>query len=198
MPIDPPDIEPPPKWAVTLVNAARSRNRARDPQNPVPFSHEDLIVAWKKSEGRCALSGLDFDLRIVGDGQAKRPFAPSLDRLDRHKPYHRDNVQLIVSVANFAMNAWGPEPLLELASALRRKFGERSRGRARAPSDSNLDDLATIDADLVETNIGIVNFPPRTDMRRPILDFLADGSKCSRKIENMLARRFGITDDLSP
>ena len=61
---------------------------------------------------------------LRGTATRSRPFAPSLDRIDRHKPYRRDNVRLVVSIANFAMNAWGDEPLLQLASALQRKHGD--------------------------------------------------------------------------
>jgi hypothetical protein len=105
MPIDPPDGSPPPKWARTLVNAANARNRARGSEED--FSMSDLEAAWKNCGGCCAVSGMPFDFLIVGDGQAKHPFAPSLDRIDRHKSYRRDNVRLVISIANFAMNAWG-------------------------------------------------------------------------------------------
>jgi hypothetical protein len=175
------------------VNAANSRNRARDPKNPQPFSLEDLIAAWRKSEERCAVSGLDFDLRVVGDGQARRPFAPSLDRIDRHKPYTRSNVRLVVSIANFAMNAWGEEPLRELASAVAR-VGRQCNLVSQAPCDDDLDDSAKTDADLVETSTGIVRFPPRTDLHQPILEMLARGPKSSWEIEKELARSFDLTE----
>lgn len=100
MPIDPPNNDRPPKWARELVHAANARNRARDCEEA--FSIDDLVATWKACDGCCAVSGLPFNLLIVGDGQAKRPFAPSFDRIDRHKPYQRDNVRLVVSIANFA------------------------------------------------------------------------------------------------
>src|SRR5271156_4618357 len=109
MAIDPPGAERPPKWAQVLVNAANARNRARESQEV--YSMDDLSAAWEANRGCCAISGLPFGLQVVGDGQAKRPFAPSLDRIARKKPYRRDNVRLVVSIANFAMNAWGDEPL---------------------------------------------------------------------------------------
>lgn len=191
MPIDPPTTERPPKWALVLVNAANARNRVRESQDV--YSMADLEAAWSACGGCCAVSGLPFGLQVVGDGQAKRPFAPSLDRIDRHKSYRRDNVRLVVSIANFAMNAWGDEPLLQLASAVHRKYGDRSPPARRAPSDSDLDDVATIDTELVETDHGTLSFPPRPDMHRPILDLLQHGPRSSRDIENALAERFGIT-----
>jgi Mrr restriction endonuclease-like protein len=191
MPIEPPDIDPPPKWAQTLVNAANTRNRLRAADEV--YSISDLIAAWESCSGRCAISGLPFSLHVVGDGQAKRPFAPSLDRIDRHKPYRRDNVRLVVSVANFAMNAWGAEPLLLLASAVHGKHGNRSAPAKPAPADADLDSVAAIDTELVETDVGTLAFPPRPDMHAPILDLLRRGPQPSRELESVLAERFGIT-----
>jgi hypothetical protein len=194
MPIDPPTADRPPKWAQVLVNAANARNRVRESQDV--YSMADLEAAWKTCGGCCAVSGLPFGLQVVGDGQAKRPFAPSLDRINRHKSYRRDNVRLVVSIANFAMNAWGAEPLLQLASALHRKHGDRSPSPKRTPSDSDLDNVATIDTELVETDLGTLTFPPRPDMHPPILDLLQHGPRSSRDIENALAERFGITTQM--
>jgi hypothetical protein len=156
----------------------------------------DLCAAWKKCSGCCAMSGLPFGLQVVGDGQAKRPFAPSLDRIDRHKPCQADNVRLVVSIANFAMNAWGKVPLLELASAVHEKHGDRTSKGMRTPSDGDLDDVATIDAEMVETNVGPLAFPPRPDMHRLILDLLQNGPRSSRELESALAERFGITTQM--
>jgi hypothetical protein len=153
----------------------------------------DLEAAWKNCGGSCAVSGMPFDFRAVGDGQARHPFAPSLDRIDRHKSYRRDNVRLVISIANFAMNAWGEEPLHQLATALHQKYGNRTLLAMHGPSDSDIDNIATIDAERVETDEGIVSFPPRPDLYWPILDLLRGGPRSSREIENALAERFGIT-----
>ena len=191
MSIDPPNSNPPPKWALTLVNAANARNRARGSRED--FSMSDLEAAWKECGGYCAVSGVSFDFVVVGDGQARHPFAPSLDRIDRHKPYRRDNVRLVTSIANFAMNAWGEEPLHQLAAALHQKHGDRPPPARRGPSDSDFGNIATTDADRVETDEEIVSFPPRPDLYRPIVDLLQGGPRSSREIENAIAERFGIT-----
>ena len=192
MPVAPPDHRPTPKWAQALVNAANSRNRARSPENPQPYYLDDLIAAWKSCDGRCDISGLEFDLQVVGDGQARRPFAPSLDRVDRHKPYQRDNVRLVVSVANFAMNAWGEEPLRQLASAICERPMFAVALEAKGPVDDDLSDSAKTDAEVIETPAGRFRFPPREDMCEAVLDFLKDGPEWSSEIEEELARRFHI------
>jgi hypothetical protein len=42
-----------------------------------PFNNDDLIDLW--SGGRCMLTSLPFRETPVGSGQARRPFAPSLE-----------------------------------------------------------------------------------------------------------------------
>jgi hypothetical protein len=191
MPIDPPDKLPTPRWASQLVRAANSRNRARWPdRDHAEYRKEDLIAAWKDCGACCAVSGLPFNLTVVGTGQARRPFAPSLDRVDREQPYRRDNVRLVLAIANFAMNAWGLEPLIDLSDGVHKKHprdAERQAHKPSGPADANLDKEATLDADFVETDDGIAAFPPRSDMHLTILKFLADGPKTSRKIEDHLA-----------
>ena len=194
MMISPPNSDPTPKWAQRLVNAANARNRNRASQEV--YSVADLIAAWEGCGGRCALSGRVFDLETVGDGQAKRPFAPSLDRIDRHKPYQKDNVLIVLAVANFAMNAWGAAPVLDLASSLLRKHGEPELSARPASSDSDLNDVAVIDDELIETDIGTLSFPPRANLIGPLLKLLEHGPRSSRELENALAEQFGITDQM--
>jgi hypothetical protein len=153
---------------------------------------DDLSAAWATCGGCCAISGLPFSLEVVGDGQARRPFAPSLDRIDRHKPYTRQNVRLVVSIANFAMNAWGEVPLLHLATAVHAKHGSRAMPNHGSPPDGDLDEVAMTDAESVETDLGIIQLPPRSDMRAPILHLLRRGPRSSRDLEDALAKRFRI------
>ena len=89
-------------------------------------------------------------------------------------------MRLVVAVANIAMNAWGDESVLQMATGLHRKHGDRSAPANREPSDSDLDDVATIDTDLVETDVGILPFPPRPDVPEAILKLLLHGAQSSR------------------
>jgi Mrr N-terminal domain len=103
-------------------------------------------------------------------------------------------VRLVVSIANFAMNAWGLDPLIELATAVRSKHGERDLPTSDEQADLDINDTESLDADRYETNEGLVSFPPREDLFPPILKFLRDREHLSRDIEQLLAKRFGITD----
>jgi hypothetical protein len=86
-----------------------------------------MMTVWERCEGRCAVSGLEFSEALVGTGRARRPYAPSLDRIDRSRGYEPDNVRLVTAVANFAMNAWGLEPVLDLARAMALKYAEEAK-----------------------------------------------------------------------
>ena len=74
------------------------------------------LALYRAQGGRCALSGRRFDLRHVGSGKARRPFAPSLDRIDSTGGYTRDNVRLVCQAVNFALNAYGEDVFREIAT----------------------------------------------------------------------------------
>ena len=50
-------------------------------------------------------------------GQARRPFAPSLDRIDSSGGYTRDNTRLVCQAVNFALNAFGEDIFREVVLA---------------------------------------------------------------------------------
>ncbi len=83
-----------------------------------------VVDHFRENKGRCALTGLPFDLRKVGTGQAQRPFAPSVDRIDSTGGYTRDNVRLVCQVVNFALNRYGQEVFYEMAKAAARYDGD--------------------------------------------------------------------------
>jgi hypothetical protein len=53
-----------------------------------------------------------------------------------------------------------------------------------------------MDSGQVETNVGILAFPPRADLHRPTLDLLRNGPRSSRELEDILAARFGVTKNM--
>jgi hypothetical protein len=58
------------------------------------------------------LTGLQFRETSVGSGKARRPYAPSLDRIEPEKPYTRRNCRLVLQAVNFALNAFGDDVFL--------------------------------------------------------------------------------------
>lgn len=82
-----------------------------------------------RAQGRCMVTGIPFEFERVS-GSMRRPFAPSLDRIDSSKGYSADNVRLVCVLVNLAMNEWGLEPLMRVA----RNLVERERDiKSRQP-----------------------------------------------------------------
>ena len=112
----PPDIQ---RKIIESANGARQRACSRG----LP-AEEDLcafaLELYRTQGGCCALSGLPFHLRVVGSGKARRPFAPSVDRVDSASGYTRDNVRLVCQAVNFALNAYGEDVFRAIALATAR------------------------------------------------------------------------------
>ena len=102
----------------TVVGRARYllyQAKGRSKKLGIDFSLDEqwLVSKFKEQENRCSLTGLEFDFNH-GKGlyRTKNPYAPSLDRIDCLKGYTEDNVRLICSCVNIALNDWGKEILL--------------------------------------------------------------------------------------
>jgi hypothetical protein len=110
--VEPPAVDNMPRWARILLGRARRRTPDR------PLTDADLVMIWERSEGRCAVSGLEFSSTAVGAGRARHPFMPSLDQIEPSKGYTANNVRLVCVAANFAMNAWGLDTLISVAKGV--------------------------------------------------------------------------------
>jgi hypothetical protein len=113
--IEPPAVDNMPRWARILLGRARRRTPDQ------PLTDADLVMIWERSEGRCAVSGLEFSSTAVGAGRARHPFMPSLDQIEPSKGYTANNVRLVCVAANFAMNAWGLDTLISVAKGVIKK-----------------------------------------------------------------------------
>lgn len=109
-----------PAWARVAFTTARKNARKRC----IPFSltKTDVEILVQRCAGRCEISGLPFDLAAHATA-SRRPFAPSIDRINSSKGYARDNVRIVCVIANLALNEWGDETLLVLANAIVAKSG---------------------------------------------------------------------------
>ena len=91
-----------------VASGAKSRARKKG----LDFEDDLFALALKLygvQGGCCALTGVPFNLREVGSGKAKRPFAPSLDRIDPTSGYTRENIRLVCQLVNFALNSYGED-----------------------------------------------------------------------------------------
>jgi hypothetical protein len=118
----------PPRFVKTLLNNARTRAKALH----VPFrlTVEDFQELYEQAGKHCAVSGLPFDVAQT-DGVNRRPYAPSVDRVDRMLGYTKDNCRIVCCAVNLAMNEFGENVLWDIATSMvetrRRKLQGASR-----------------------------------------------------------------------
>lgn len=68
------------------------------------------------SNGCCMLSGILFDFSETGF--KKRPYAPSIDRINSRFGYTKENCRLVCTAVNIAMNEWGEGVLFNIAYSI--------------------------------------------------------------------------------
>lgn len=115
----------------TLKNAGR---RAID----FSLSKERFLLIADKQQGVCAVTGIDFDFSHAIGGY-KRPFYPSIDRINSKVGYKEKNIRLVVTIANYAMNEWGDGPLFEMVESIvrLREVKEQRESKAKICNSEN-------------------------------------------------------------
>jgi len=115
----------------------RLAKRRADATNRLCLSEEQFIRLWHRGGGRCELTHIAFsDERLVTNAFLKRPWMPSLDRINNGNGYEVGNVRLVVQAANFALNAFPDDVFLRLCretlrTRYRRKIVHLEHDRAR-------------------------------------------------------------------
>ena len=117
--------EPLPLWARQMTPRAAWRNLKR--WQGEAFGEDDIRALWDACGGRCMLSGIEFRTTQVGSGAARRPYAPSLDRIDATLPYSRANCRIVLQAVNFALNSFGDDVFLEVARATTEHMNEEGQ-----------------------------------------------------------------------
>jgi hypothetical protein len=100
-----------------------AKNRALKNQAECTIT-EDWIQE-KIDKGVCELTGLPFDFQYYSESK-NNPYSPSLDRIDsKNKNYTPDNVRVVLSFVNIAINDLGLEKALPIFKALIEKNDEK-------------------------------------------------------------------------
>lgn len=95
----------------------RSVDRAKEHSKPHTISYEDFLDLWNRSKKCCALSGIPFTTANV-EGNRRRPFFPSLDRIDFSKGYEPGNVRLVCVLVNIARADYSDQLFFTLVRGL--------------------------------------------------------------------------------
>lgn len=80
------------------------------------FSVDDMMKLAAEAHGRCQVSMIRFSSEKAG--YKKRPWLPSLDRIDPRGAYRPDNVRLVCAAVNLARNVWSDDVFFSLCDAV--------------------------------------------------------------------------------
>lgn len=90
----------------TLLSSADSRAKKAGIEMSLTFDW--LTDVFQKQGGCCALTGIKLEFPAKVDGPRHyHPFSPSLHRSDPGKAYTPDNVLLVCTAVNIALNRFG-------------------------------------------------------------------------------------------
>jgi hypothetical protein len=101
----------------SLENEASKRATKSGFAYDLPYRYAEVLFVAQN--GACALTELPMDL-AKQDGAFRRPWAPSLDRIDNDKGYVKDNVRLVCVAANYAKGEWSENVFRKLVTAAAR------------------------------------------------------------------------------
>jgi hypothetical protein len=98
-------------WIYKTLAKVKMRNKAK--HREAPLTANDLQDLLLHSKGRCAVTGIRFQMKMVG---RYRPFYPSLDRIDSSRGYVHGNMRIVCYAVNVAMLHWGEDVFAEVAT----------------------------------------------------------------------------------
>lgn len=104
----------------------RMLKNARARKIEVHIGLQDIEAMLVRARGRCELTGLQFDFRIT-DGCRIKPWIPSVDRIDAAGPYIASNCRLVCAAVNIALNQFGENLLVAIATGLLKQQARRAK-----------------------------------------------------------------------
>lgn len=109
-------------WIRSLYLATRKNAKARGIN--FDLTETEVLELVVGSKGRCSVTGiaLSNDRGELAPGRRmRRPWAPSIDRVDSTQGYAYGNCRIVCCAANYAMSQWGEDVLVEMAKAIARR-----------------------------------------------------------------------------
>lgn len=113
-----------PPWAIALYKNAKKNAK----QRKIGFllTEQDFLVLAKRSQGCCEVSGIPFDFYShvkSARGIVRKPFYPSLDRVESSQCYFLENCRLVSTAVNYALSCWGESTLVFISRHIVQRNG---------------------------------------------------------------------------
>jgi hypothetical protein len=89
----------------TLLNAAQGRAKKNNLHIDIDLNF--LLNLYEQQQGKCKLTNIEFTFINRSSGNNFNPFNPSIDKIDATKGYTKDNVRLVCTIVNLALNTFG-------------------------------------------------------------------------------------------
>ena len=93
------------------VRRAKSRARARGMEFNI--CSDRVVQMLQAQDFKCALSGIRFTLEKP-DTSSRKPFAPSIDRIDPSVGYVHGNIRIVCAIVNCAVSDFGDDIFLTM------------------------------------------------------------------------------------
>lgn len=104
-----------------LNNAKRHSNN----KNIIDLDLEYLKFLWENQNGKCAVTGIDLEIKHIHTKKQrtnKSPYQASLDRIDNSKGYIKGNVRFVCYMFNIARNNFSDHDVLEFCKKVMEKM----------------------------------------------------------------------------
>lgn len=105
-------------WETLSKLLYRSKQRAQKKGLEFDLVMTDLVEMLDRQGGRCAVTGMAFDIKPHPKRGEKRPFCMSLDRIENSLGYTKGNVRITTVIANTALLNWREEDFLRMCRAV--------------------------------------------------------------------------------
>lgn len=105
-------------WLKRMYKRCRDRSKLKN--IPISLTVDDMVELAIHCEGVCSVSGIPLDLSSP-EKNNRRPYAPSLDRINPNLGYTLENCRIVCDAVNIGMLHWGEGVLLKIGVSMAAK-----------------------------------------------------------------------------